>query len=580
MLEFIQILKQRYQTVISQLDKRDLQVHEYQQRIEQLIYAEAFIRKGQLLEAEKQFPLQIAVIGPTQAGKSSIVNLLLASDVAGVSPLAGYTVHPHGYCHDIRIADCGGLQTYFGRFQQLAEQQLSHTRYDCYSLADSVPTSSLLPACVLWDTPDFDSIDAGDYQEGVIRTIALADIIVLVVSKEKYADQSVWEIMAMIEPFNQPTLICVNKLTEGSEQFILPSLKQKWLQVRSDAFPDAAALFYDKQTGAPSWPEDRVDVFTALQKKLAPKKHALYQQQLLNKYWSSWLEPVYAEQEALENWRNLVDQCLQNALKEYRRDYLDHPHHYETFQNALIELLNLLEIPGMAKVLGKTRRVMTWPYRKLMSLGKNKSLANISHEVSLLEQIGEHVMIQLSDRLLEKTETETMNSGWWKDACGVLRQRKEAILKRYDREVALYHENFQQDIEATAHRLYNKLLEQPMTLNALRATRVTTDATALALAIKTGGIGLHDLIITPAMLSVTSLLTESALGGYMNRQEAELKRHQLNTVTTLLFDDTLKQTLYQLPDHLPGPKRFNISAEQLQQAEHDLKEKKHGLRIL
>ncbi|WP_031435651.1 GTPase [Methylomarinum vadi] len=580
MLEFIQILKQRYQAVIGQMNEREPLLTEYQQRVEQLIYAEAFIRKGQIQEARKHFPLQIAVIGPTQAGKSSVVNLLLGDEIAGVSPLAGYTVHPHGFCHNTAIDDCVGLQNYFGRFQQLAEQQLSNSRYDCYSLAHTAASSALLPDCVLWDTPDFDSIDSADYKEGVIRTIALADIVVLVVSKEKYADQSVWEIMATIESFHQPTLICLNKLIEGSEQFIVPSLKEKWLQVRRDAFPDVVPLFFNKQTGAPLWPESAGAMFSGLVKKVAPTKHALYQQQLLSKYWQSWLEPVYAERQASENWRAMVDRSLANAVKEYQRDYLDHPHHYLTFQTALLELLNLLEIPGIAKVLSKTRRVMTWPVRKLIELGKNRSLDGVSQEVSLLQQIGEHVIIQLADRLLQKAETETGDHGWWRDACNILRKRKQLILQEYETEVRHYHANFQQDVEATAHRLYNKLLEQPMTLNALRATRITTDATAMALAIKTGGIGVHDLLLTPAMLSVTSLLAESAIGSYMNKLEAELKQHQLETVTALLFEDTLKQALYRLPEHLAGHKRFNISPEQLQQAEQYLKEKKHGLRIL
>lgn len=580
MLEFIQILKQRYQAVIGQMDDRDPLLTDYQQRVDELIYAEAFIRKGQLQEAKKQFPLQIAVIGPTQAGKSSVVNLLLGSEIAGVSPLAGFTVHPHGFCHHTGIDDCIGLQNYFGRFQQLAEHQLSGSRYDCYSLTVTGSVSPLLPACVLWDTPDFDSIDSADYKEGVIRTIALADIIVLVVSKEKYADQAVWEIMATIESFRQPTLICLNKLLEGSEQFIVPSLKEKWLQVRHDAFPEVVPMFFNKQTGSPLWPESAEPVFPALVEKVSPDKHALFQQQLLIRYWQSWLEPVYAEREATENWRKMVDRSLADAVKQYQRDYLDHPHHYQTFQNALVELLNLLEIPGIAKLLGKTRRVMTWPVRKLIELGKKRSLEGVSQEVGLLQQIGEHVIIRLSDRLLQKAESETGNSGWWRDACNILRKRKHLILQEYDTEVLHYHANFQQDVEATAHRLYNKLLEQPVTLNALRATRITTDATAMALAIKTGGIGVHDLLLTPAMLSVTSLLAESAIGGYMNKLEAELKQHQLDTVSTLLFEETLKQALYRLPEHLAGHKRFNISPEQLQQAEQYLKEKKHGLRIL
>ena len=62
-----------------------------------------------------------------------------------------------------------------------------------------------------------------------------------------------------------------------------------------------------------------------------------------------------------------------------------------------------------------------------------------------------------------------------------------------------------------------------MLLNSLRATRVTTDAAVIALALHTGGIGVHDLVIAPSMLTVTSLLAESAIGSYMHNVEADLK---------------------------------------------------------
>ena len=222
MLEFIQLLKQRYQSVLSQ--QRDESNNSiYQQRIDDLILAEAFLRKGQLLNATPDHPLQIAVVGPTQAGKSSLVNALLNSSVASVSPLAGYTMHPQGFCDGVQLSACGGLQWYFGRFQQLLQSQLSKDRHDCYSLTQNTTDSTFLPDSVLWDTPDFDSIDSASYREGVIRTVALADLVVLVVSKEKYADQSVWDIMADIEVMQQPTIICLNKLSEGSEALLINS---------------------------------------------------------------------------------------------------------------------------------------------------------------------------------------------------------------------------------------------------------------------------------------------------------------------------------------------------------------------
>jgi len=251
MLEFIQLLKQRYQSVLSQ-QGNEARSGVYQQRIDQLILAEAFMRKGQLLNKATQ-PLQIAVIGPTQAGKSSLVNVLLNQPVAGVSPLAGYTVHPQGFCQGVSLADCQDLAHYFGRFQQLSQNELSKQRYDCYSLTALDNEPSFVPHGVLWDTPDFDSIDSSTYREGVIRTVALADVLILVVSKEKYADQSVWEMMAFLESLHQPVLICLNKLPEGSETLLIRSLQDKWRAHRSDSFPDVIPLFYDKQSGAPQW---------------------------------------------------------------------------------------------------------------------------------------------------------------------------------------------------------------------------------------------------------------------------------------------------------------------------------------
>lgn len=578
MLEFIQLLIQRYQVVTASLNKNDPRCLVFQQRIEQLFLMDAFIRKGVLIEANPATPLQIAILGPTQTGKSTLTNLILNDQSAGVSPLAGYTVHPQGFCHQIRLEECLGLQGFFGRFQQLPQSELNSERYDCYSLTESQKKSALIPDCVFWDTPDFDSIDSADYKEGVIRTIALADIIVLVVSKEKYADMSVWEMMSMLESFHQPTLICLNKLLEGNEQVIIDSLKDKWMQARSDDFPPVIPLYYQKQTGMPEWPESENQQFFQLAKKVTLKKHADYEVKLLNKHWHSWLEPIVSEHETVKVWHALVDQNIEQIIQEYQRDFLDHPYYYDTFQNALIELLNLLEIPGISRILTKTRRALTWPLRKLMGIGRKSASADSQEEV-LLNQLGDHLLILLADQLLEKIDGDPKQNKWWNDCYCLLRQQRNEILESYKIAVDNYSNYFQQDVDAIANKLYNKLDEHPVILNSLRATRISTDAAAMALVIATGGIGIHDLVITPAMLSVTSLLTESALGGVMNSVQAELKKHQMDTVKSDLFISCLQQSLYSLPEQLSEKGRFNISPEQVQTAESQRKEKKHGIRL-
>ncbi len=579
MLEFIQLLNQRYQTILATLKREDPQAALFQQRIEQLFFTEAFIRKGMLIESNPNTPLQIVVVGPTQAGKSSVSNLILDAQLAKASPLAGYTVHPQGFCNQATLQECSGLQSYFGRFQQLPLAELNTDRHDCYSLTDQNISSALLPKCVFWDTPDFDSIDSVDYREGVVRTIALADIIVMVVSKEKYADQSVWDMMATIETFHQPTLICVNKLVEGTEDLIKQSLKEKWQHCRKDEFPDVIPLFYDKEKGMPSWPEADNNQFVGLERRVSHKKHFEYQNELLNKYWHSWLEPVVAEHEANRQWRILVDKSIEEAVEEYKRDYLNHPHYYDTFQNTIVELLNLLEIPGIAGALTKTRRALTWPVRKLMSLGK-KMIAPETQEEGVLTQIGEHLLISFSDQLLEKIDSEHQQSKWWKDSYSLVRQERKEILKDYEEAIEGYCLSFKDEVRATASRLYDKLSEQPLLLNTLRATRISTDIAAMVLILETGGIGVHDLVITPAMLAVTSLLAESAIGSYINKVEVELKQKQLETVKNDLFIAHIQKALYTLPEKLSDNYRFNISEEVLQQAAQQRNEKKNGIRIL
>lgn len=576
MLEFIQLLKQRYQTVLAQQGNEAVKTS-YQQRIDRLILAEAFIRKGQLIEVSPEPLVQMAVVGPTQAGKSSLVNVLLNSNAAGVSPLAGYTVHPQGFCNGVSVDDCSGLQRYFGRFQQLPQSQLSKDRHDCYSLSENSADSKLLPHGVLWDTPDFDSIDSATYREGVIRAIALADLVILVVSKEKYADQSVWDIMAALEELHQPTIICLNKLVEGSESVIINSLKEKWRQARTDEYPEVVSLYYQKPGGLPVWPESRRQLLNQLVKKVSPQKHARLEQELLKRHWQTWLEPVFAEHQVLNDWHELVDLVIDQAMDSYRRDYLSHPHHYETFQLAMTELLNLMEIPGLARILAGTRKVLTWPVRQIMKLGRKRlHIADSSYEIALLNQIAEHTLIQLADKLLDKTD----QGQWWRQINSVLRSQRQDVLQDFDQSAKHYHLSFQQNVENAAHQLYFKLQEQPVLLNSLRATRATTDAAVIALTLQMGGIGLHDLVLAPAMLTLTSLLAESAVGSYMHKVEAELKQNQFNAVKQALFIDSMRLKLLQLPGQISTSAHFNISPDQLRAAELQLTEKRHGLRLL
>ncbi|MBT3698769.1 MAG: GTP-binding protein [Methylococcales bacterium] len=588
MLDFIQLLKNRYLNLITYQVSDDTQVTLYQQRIEQLILAESFLKKGQLISTHSERALQVAVIGPTQVGKSSIVNLLLNNTIAGVSALAGYTVHPQGFLAGVSGHDHQWLEGHFGDFRRVEMKDLNAQDYNAYSLmpADKVPPTPL-PDCLLWDLPDFDSIDAAGYREGVLTTIGLADIVVLVVSKEKYADQSVWEIMALLEPLKLPTIIIVNKLVADSQQAVLLSLSDKWRQARKDAVPTIIPLNYQSSGRLETWPQVEFEsarrAFTEAVSQRRPSEQSSFEKAYLNQHWQGWLAPIREEETALKTWGQLLDHAVKEALAQYERDYLEHPHHYETFQNALLELLTLLEIPGLAKILSKIRRVLTWPVRQVFRWGRfgkrSSDAVDISQEINLLNQKAEHFLIQISEKIIDQIDDEPEKAQWWKEMNAVMRSNRQEIMEGFGQAALVYHEDFQGEVEDIAQRLYRKLQDQPAVLNSLRATRLTTDSAAIALAIKTGGIGLQDLIITPLMLSVTSLLAESALGSYIGRLEMELKQKQLATVKQQLFLAAMKVPMAKLPEQMEQNKRFNISLDRVEQAEQQLKEKKHGLRL-
>jgi hypothetical protein len=151
---------------------------------------------------------------------------------------------------------------------------------------------------------------------------------------------------------------------------------------------------------------------------------------------------------------------------------------------------------------------------------------------------------------------------WWHELAEMLRRSRKELNQAFSEALREYLRTFQPEVDNTARELYERLEERPVVLNSLRATRITTDAAALALALHSGGIGIQDFVIAPATLSVTSMLTESALGRYVGRAAEKLKQRQLKAVTVLL-DQGLRESLTALPRRLDSTRHFQIPRERI-----------------
>lgn len=542
-----------------------------------LQYADGLLLKRELDSEDIQLPRQVAVIGPTQVGKSTLVNLLLGDDFAGISPLAGYTRHAQGFSTQaLSLPQQQRIGHLLPQLRRTEPALLSSEDLQCYCLVEVQPPRPPEQPLVVWDSPDFDSVSSRSYRFTVPSLCALADLILMVVSKEKYADQSVWDLLRLLAPAGPPLLLVINKIPAEASEELLAIMGRKFDQEGLPC-PALATLPY-LGDGAPAALADsgqgRLLTGLLARQLRAPPVEAL-PAPLLRAHWAEWVAPLRQEQEARQAWEALLDQELATSASHFERDYLANPRYREHLDQAILQLLDLLEVPGLAVPLAKARSLVTWPVRRLVGIfqqGRGEPQRPASIERDHLEE----GMEQLVQRLLHLAgEQAVLRSGrqqlWWQHLWLLLQRQQGRLLERGQQLIASHLEQFQPEIRKAARQLYQQLQNQPRTLYALRATRVGADAAAVALALKTGGIGLNDLLLTPAMLAFTSLLAEGAVGQYMERVQDELTQAQRRSVRDRLFQP-LREELARLDASQPSERLFGISAEGLRQAEQRMEE--------
>ncbi|MCP3867895.1 MAG: GTPase domain-containing protein [Gammaproteobacteria bacterium] len=542
-----------------------------------LIYGRTLLRRRKLRAGREPLPPQLVVVGPTQSGKSTVVNLVLGDQAAKASPLAGFTRHPQAFAVDGELETLAPiLEELLPDWQLVPAGELVEGQPDTYALSGTNP--AFPDSAILWDTPDFDSVNSREYRDMVPVICGLADILLLVVSREKYADQSVWRMLNLIAPVKQPLVICINKTSGKESEQLLSSMTQRLVQA-SVGCTALLTLPYKSGPEELLWnAEEAVALRNQLSGLVAASSEKVADETLatlLDHYWEQWVEPVRCEHAAADRWQSLIDEDLLQLTDQYRRDYLHNPDYSDSLQRAIAKLLELLEIPGIAGALVQTRKVLTWPARKLHALYKQKysreKPSDQGHEVKVIEEAVAHLMVRVRQQIGEQIANDrTETAVWWKNLEGQFKRDHQEIRSSLSREMEVYQSEFEEEIKGAGEKLFEHLQDHPVALNGLRATRATADAAALVLAIKTGGIGLNDLILTPAMLSVTSFLAEGAVGRYMGQVEEELKNRQLEMVTTHLIEGVLGQKLAELPLLMPQDGCYAISRQLLENAEAQL----------
>lgn len=529
-----------------------------------LVYALGLLNK-QIFSQDNNIK-HLAVIGPTQAGKSTLVNLLLGTDDAKASMRAAFTRKAYGFTQrKIDEALQSNLQNLFSYDQSLKDKKGAE-----FNIVQT--KSQQFTDWIIWDTADFDSVAAREYKESTLLLYALADIVLLVVSKEKYADLSVWQTLRLGRNTHQPLLVFVNKVDLEDANQTAQFVQDKFTAEKINA-TTINTLPYVAQ-GVEGGLKQHSAILSAreLIKNYSINESSMLDElkDYLDSHWPNWTDALEQEIAANKNWQQIVDRSLQEASEAYARDYLQNTIYGETMQQVMLKLLVLLEIPQIANTLGKVRSVITWPVRTLFSKLKSQTEnmdSPASSEARVLQELYQNTSASLLRKIGDKALTEESTKNWWQGLWRVFKQENESISDEFKRKIKHHQTAFEPQIAKTAEDVYQKIKTEPVTLNGLRAARASVDAAAVFFALKTGGIGAHDLFLTPAMLAFTTLMTESAVGHYLKKAEAQLKVKQVKSVEEIIFKQYQIQLLT-LPAKISADKIYAIQAEDLSQANH------------
>ena len=401
----------------------------------------------------------------------------------------------------------------------------------------------------------------------------MADVFVLVVSKEKYSDLSVWETMHTLQPLDRSLIVCLNKVS--SDQEIL----SRALRARLDDCGwdgDRATVIV-----LPHISQDNAFQALSISGEAGLLRRAVYQtdnccdadcrwrglQAVFECNWEAWLQPVKAEIGASRHWQQALDRQMQDAEAVYAEQYLEHASHNDAFDQTVLKLLELLEIPGIARPLAKVRNTLTWPVRKVMQLfGNDGADVGADNEATVLIDIVDHVLLSLRITISQFVDEPGQAGIWWGELSRGYNDEADDVRRRLPGAVSGYQEDFSAEIQSAAQSLYTRLQEKPVVLNALRASRVGADAAGVVVAVKTGAVGVTEALLTPAMLSLTSMLTESVVGKYMESVKNQLREQQRGLVRDLLRKEVLAPLLYRQNNQI-NTALFGVSEGELVEAE-------------
>jgi len=212
----------------------------------------------------------------------------------------------------------------------------------------------------------------------------------------------------------------------------------------------------------------------------------------------------------------------------YRAEYLN-SEKFRRFDESLVRLIELLELPGVGQFLSNALWVLRTPYRLFKGwLGK------ATNRPESLQQPELPVLEGALNGWLDHLRKEAVRLGGshpvWAhiekgfDSGTLVEQAKEKFQQGY----RSFQLGLADEIERTARAIYEDLEKNPMALNTLRTGKFAVDMAAIvAVVVAAGHSYALDLVLVPVAASVTQMLVEWFGASYVDNQREQTRKRQM-----------------------------------------------------
>ncbi len=526
------------------------------ERAGELRLAAALVRNvvSPYLDGQPPTPLHIAVVGGAGAGKSTIVNFLCGQTVAEANPQAGFTRHPVAYTGPAGLTGWPSQLGFLGPLHRLDEPAPSSLDEDVYQvrrLAAPSADGELLKQFVVWDCPDMTTWAATGYTSRLIEVAGLADVIVYVASDERYNDAVPTQFLRLLLEVGKPVVVCLTKMRPDDAASLEKHFQQEVLAALPPGHvttltiphltPDELADPVHKSARVRIPLVNQVDVLGQPSTADARRRNVRAALRFLTRTCQRLLAVARDDVSALEDWRELVYRGRDDLAARYRREYLT-SEKYRGFDDALVRLIELMELPGVGKAVSRTLWVLRTPYRLLKgAMAKTFGRPEVT-SMPERDVLGSALGAWLDQLRAESLRRSGQHSLWAHVAEGFAGDLGEQARDRFQQCFKEFQAGLADEVERTARAIYEELEKSPARLAALRGSKFALDMTAIGGTLVVGHIGLHDLILVPLSASIAHQLVEWLGAAYVdaqreltrNRQEALVAQHIANPLAEWL----------------------------------------------